>query len=180
VYFFQLIVGKWFTLLFGLVPSYLLKGFFWQPLTYMFLHDPLNPLHIFMNMFVLLMFGPRVELEMGSRNFLLFYLLCGIGSALFFTTITGFVNTPMIGASGAIFGVLTAFGMMFPRVTVFVMGYMPAIFAVILFGFLELFYGISGLQPGVANFGHLGGMITAFILLKFFFRRRKITYFWEY
>jgi len=155
-------------------------GYIWQIFTYMFTHGGFA--HIFLNMFALLMFGHRVELEMGPRKFLTFYILCGIGSALLFMTITGISNSPMLGASGAIFGVLTAFGIMFPRATVFVMGYipMPAIFAVILFGGIELFFGVTGFEPGIANFGHLGGMITGFILLKFFgFQRRKVRFYWE-
>jgi membrane associated rhomboid family serine protease len=148
----------------------------------MFLHDPSNLLHIFFNMFALFMFGPRVELAMGSKKFLTFYLICGIGSALLFIPLSGSLNTPLLGASGAIFGVLTSFGIMFPTATVYVMGFfpLPAILAVVVFGFLELFYGVSGIEPGIANFGHLGGMITALILLKFFgFRKKRIRYFWE-
>lgn len=182
VYVLELIFGNVFLTLFSLIPNLALNGYYWQFFTYMFLHSPADPLHIFLNMFALLMFGPRVELAMGSKKFIIFYLICGIGSSLLFLPLSGDMNTPMLGASGAIFGVLTAFGIMFPTTTVFVMGYipMPAIFAVAIFGFLELFYGVAGLEPGIANFGHLGGMITALILLKFFgFRRKRIRYFWE-
>jgi membrane associated rhomboid family serine protease len=180
VYVFELIFGKVFLTLFSLIPNLALNGFFWQFFTYMFLHADI--MHIFLNMFALLMFGPRVELEMGTKRFLIFYLICGIGSGLLFLPLSSDTNKPMLGASGAIFGVLTAFGIMFPTATVFVMGYipMPAIFAVVLFGFLEVFYGITGLEPGIANFGHLGGMITALILLKFFgFQKKRMRYFWE-
>ncbi len=112
----------------------------------------------------------------------MFYLICGVGSALLFLPLSTDWNVPLLGASGAIFGVLTAFGIMFPTAIVYVMGYipLPAIFAVVIFGFLEIFYGLTGLEPGIANFGHLGGMITALILLKFFgFQRKRIRYFWE-
>lgn len=182
VYVFELIFGNTFLTLFSLIPNLALKGFYWQFITYMFLHDPSNLLHIFFNMFALFMFGPRVELAMGSKKFLTFYLICGIGSALLFIPLSGSLNTPLLGASGAIFGVLTSFGIMFPTATVYVMGFfpLPAILAVVVFGFLELFYGVSGIEPGIANFGHLGGMITALILLKFFgFRKKRIRYFWE-
>jgi membrane associated rhomboid family serine protease len=182
VYVFELAFGNIFLSLFSLIPNLALKGFYWQFLTYMFLHSPADPFHIFFNMFALFMFGPRVELAMGSKKFLVFYLICGIGSALLFIPLSNDWNTPLLGASGAIFGVLTAFGIMFPTNIVYVMGYipLPAIFAVAIFGFLELFYGVVGLEPGIANFGHLGGMITALILLKFFgFRRKRIRYFWE-
>jgi membrane associated rhomboid family serine protease len=182
VYVIELIFGEIFLYSFSLVPNLALNGFFWQFVTYMFLHSPFDPLHIFLNMFALLMFGPRVELEMGSRKFLTFYLICGIGSALFFMLLSSDWDKPLLGASGAIFGVLTAFGMMFPRTIVFVMGYipMPAILAIVLFGFMELLYGISGIQPGIANFGHLGGMLTAFILLNLFgFKKRRVRFYWE-
>jgi len=182
VYLFELIFGNTFLTLFALIPNLTLKGFYWQFLTYMFIHSPTDPFHIFFNMFALLMFGPKVELAMGGKKFLLFYLICGIGSALLFIPLSGNLNTPLLGASGAIFGVLTTFGLMFPTATVFVMGYipLPAILAVIIFGVLELFFGVTGLEPGIANFGHLGGMVTAIILLKIFgFQRKKIRYFWE-
>ena len=182
VYLFELIFGNTFLPLFALIPNLALKGFYWQFLTYMFIHSPTDPFHIFFNMFALLMFGPKVELAMGGKKFLLFYLICGIGSALLFIPLSGNLNTPLLGASGAIFGVLTTFGLMFPTATVFVMGYipLPAILAVIIFGVLELFFGVTGLEPGIANFGHLGGMVTAIILLKFFgFQRKKVRYFWE-
>lgn len=182
VYVFELIFGNVFLTLFSLIPNLAMKGFVWQFVTYMFLHSPVDPLHIFLNMFALLMFGPRVELEMGAKKFLIFYLICGIGSALLFIPLSDNWDTPLLGASGAIFGILTAFGIMFPQATVFVMGYipMPAIFAVILFGGIELFFGISGFQPGIANFGHLGGMITGYILLKYFgFQRRRVRFYWE-
>jgi len=182
VYLFELIFGNTFLTLFALIPNLALKGFYWQFLTYMFIHSPTDPFHIFFNMFALLMFGPKVELAMGGKKFLLFYLICGIGSALLFIPLSGNLNTPLLGASGAIFGVLTTFGLMFPTATVFVMGYipLPAILAVIIFGVLELFFGVTGLEPGIANFGHLGGMVTAIILLKIFgFQRKKIRYFWE-
>lgn len=182
VYIFELAFGNVFLTLFSLIPNLALNGYYWQFLTYMFLHSPGDPMHIFLNMFALLMFGPRVELEMGTKKFLMFYLICGVGSALLFLPLSTDWNVPLLGASGAIFGVLTAFGIMFPTAIVYVMGYipLPAIFAVVIFGFLEIFYGLTGLEPGIANFGHLGGMITALILLKFFgFQRKRIRYFWE-
>lgn len=178
VFFLQLLFGNLFTLMFALVPALAIKGFYWQLGTYMFLHADFY--HILINMFVLLMFGPRIEMEMGSRKFLIFYLLCGIGSSLFYIALTGVSNIPMLGASGAIFGVLTAFGIMFPHATVFVMGVipMPALYAVVLFGVLEFVYGISGAQPGIANFGHLGGMVTALILLYGFNFKKKREWYW--
>ena len=94
----------------------------------------------------------------------------------------GIGMTPLVGASGAIFGVVTAYGLLFPRNVIYVYFVpMPAIVAIGLFGFIELFTGISGAQPGVANFGHLGGMIVGFILVKFmnFGKKNDHVYFWE-
>lgn len=182
VYFFQIVFGESFIFLFGLVPTLVVKGFIWQFLTYMFLHSLADPFHLIINMFVLFMFGPYVESIMGSKRFLIFYLICGIGSSLFYMLLSGISSTPLIGASGAIFGVLTAFGILFPEATIFVMGLFPmrARIAVIFFGIVELIYGIGGFQPHIANFGHLGGMIVGFILIKFFgFGKRKVRYFWE-
>lgn len=182
VYFFQIVFGERFIFLFGLVPTLVVKGFLWQFLTYMFLHSLADPFHLIINMFVLFMFGPYVESIMGSKRFLIFYLICGIGSSLFYMLLSGISSTPLIGASGAIFGVLTAFGILFPEATIFVMGLFPmrARIAVIFFGIVELIYGIGGFQPHIANFGHLGGMIVGFILIKFFgFGKRKVRYFWE-
>jgi membrane associated rhomboid family serine protease len=178
VFFLQLLFGNFFTLMFALVPAMAIRGFYWQFVTYMFLHADFY--HILINMFVLLMFGPRIEIEMGPKKFLVFYLLCGIGSSLFYIALTGISRIPMLGASGAIFGVLTAFGIMFPRATVFVMGVipMPALYAVVLFGILEFVYGISGAEPGIANFGHLGGMLTALILLYGFNFKKKREWYW--
>jgi len=167
--------------LFALTPSIAIKGFYWQFFTYMFLHAGFN--HIFWNMFVLMMFGPRIEFEMGSKKFLIFYLICGLGSGLLHIILTGISNTPMVGASGAIFGVLTAFGIMFPHATVFVMGIipLPARIAVIVFGVLEFFLGIVAPGSSVAHFGHVGGIITSLILLYAFDfkKRKKWYYFWE-
>jgi membrane associated rhomboid family serine protease len=183
VYLLEVLFGESSIFLFGLVPSLAVKGFVWQFLTYMFLHSLSDPFHLIINMFVLFMFGPHVESAMGSKKFLTFYLICGIGSSLFYIILTGISSIPLIGASGAIFGVLTAFGIMFPEVTIFVMGIfpMPARIAVIFFGIIELIYGLSGFQPNIANFGHLGGMVVGFLLIKFFgFGKRKVRYVWEY
>lgn len=159
------------------------RGYVWQVFTYMFLHA--NFLHLFYNMFGLLVFGPKIELVMGREKFLKYYLICGVGSALFHILLSGINNIPMLGASGAIFGVLTAYGFMFPRDIIYVQFFfpMPAILFVIFYGLFQFVLGIAtlgGLKTGIAYLGHVGGMITGFILLKFFgFSRRRVIYFWE-
>jgi len=134
------------------------------------------------NMFGLLMFGPTIEETMGSKKYLIFYTLCGLGSGIFHILISGISSIPLVGASGAVFGVLTAYGLLFPKNTVYVYYVpMPAIVAIGLFAAIELFSGIAGTDPGVANFGHLGGMIVGFILIKFFGygKKRDHVYFWD-
>ncbi|MBD3156156.1 MAG: rhomboid family intramembrane serine protease [Candidatus Aenigmarchaeota archaeon] len=156
------------------------NGMIWQFVSFMFVHA--NFAHIFFNMFSLLMFGPTIENRMGTKKYLIFYMFCGLGSGLFHILITGLGDVPLVGASGAIFGVVTAYGLFFPRNVIYVYFVpMPAIVAIGLFALIELFSGISGAQAGVANFGHLGGMIIGLILVKFFKfgKQKEHTYFWE-
>ncbi len=156
------------------------EGEWWQFFTFMYVHGGFE--HIFLNMFTLLIFGPRIETEMGSFKFFIFYTIAGIFSGVFHILLTGINSIPLIGASGAIFAVLTAFGLMFPKDIIYVnlLLPMPAIVYVILIGVLQIIYGISGAQPGVSNYGHIGGMIAGFFMIKFLhFGRRKIRYFWE-
>ncbi len=165
------------------------RGYFWQFFSYMFVHADFA--HIFFNMFGLLIFGPKIEYTMGKKKFLKYYLICGLGSSIFYSliicTTMGVTNIPMVGASGAIFGVLTAFGIMYPRDIVYVQLFipMPAFIFVIFYGIIQLLGGIFNLLVpaqvgGIAYFGHLGGMITGILLLKFFgYGRRRVRYFWE-
>jgi membrane associated rhomboid family serine protease len=160
------------------------NGWLWQLFTYMFLHGGI--MHITFNMFVLFMFGTVIEHSLGEKKYLILYFISGIGSALFYVLLTGIVDIEMLGASGAIFGILTAYGFMFPKNIVFVFPGipLPAIFAVIGFAVLELFSGIFGLEPGIANFGHLGGIITGVILMYYWKHgakknKREYEFFWE-
>jgi len=113
----QLMFGRpYLSLVFGLNSTAVFHGFIWQPVTYMFLHYDF--LHLLFNMFALWMFGSDVEEAWGTRQFLFYYFLTGIGAGLLsFVTSIG-VNVITIGASGAIFGILVAFGMLFPDRTV--------------------------------------------------------------
>lgn len=153
---------------------------YWQLITFMFIHAGMT--HIFLNMWGLFIFGPAIEHRMGANKFLLFYLITGVSSALFHILLEGISTVPLVGASGAVFGVMTAYGLMFPRNIIFfqLLIPMPAIVFIIFIGILQLIYGIGGLEPGVANYGHLGGMITGFLLIKFFgFGKKRIRFFWE-
>jgi membrane associated rhomboid family serine protease len=144
----------------------------WQLLTYGFLHATI--MHIFFNMFALWMFGRFVESVWGWRRFLFFYLVCVIGSgvtqlgvlALF--TDPGGGLFPTIGASGGIFGVLLAFGMMFPeeRIMLIIPPIpMKAKYFVIGYAVLELVLGVTGTEAGVAHFAHLGGLFFGLMLI---------------
>lgn len=168
------------------IKTVLARGYFWQFFSYMFVHAGFE--HVLFNMFGLLVFGPKIEFTMGKNKFLKYYLICGIFSSIFYALITtlatGISDIPMVGASGAIFGVLTAYGLMYPKDMVYVYFFypMPAIVFVIFYGIMQLVLGIAflGAQGGVAYFGHLGGMIAGFIMIKYFgYGRRKVRYFWE-
>lgn len=154
-----------------------------QLVTYMFMHA--NFEHIFFNMFAVWMFGRTLESVWGAKRFLVYYMVCGIGaglmqelvqymeyvfvwsqySSVFTATFLSQFNT--VGASGAVYGILLAFGMLFPNSEIFVFPIpMPikAKFFVIGYAVIELFLGITG-GDGVAHFAHLGGMLVGFILI---------------
>ncbi len=181
-----------------------------QLFSYMFLHGGF--MHLFFNMFALVMFGRTIEMTMGSARFLFYYITCGICAALVqmgvfaiyinnlegilpadaaneainrgfdliqngynfqdpdLARLNAFVNTPMVGASGAIYGVLLAFGFLFPNIPVYIF-FIPvpikAKWLIIGYFVLELLYGVSGSADGVAHFAHLGGMIFGFLLLRY-------------
>ncbi len=170
---------------FGLWP--LFSGFFqvWQLVSYSFLHGGIG--HLFFNMFALWMFGAQIENTWGSRRFLIYYGVCVAGAALAqlaVASVTGGIY-PTIGASGGVFGILLAFGMMFPEQRIILL--FPPIpikakYFVIGYGVLELFFATSGLQPGIANMAHLAGMATGFLLITYWrgqlpFGPRKSDYY---
>ncbi|MFH5831183.1 rhomboid family intramembrane serine protease [Halalkalibaculum sp. DA3122] len=139
----------------------------WQLITYMFLHGGFG--HIFMNLFALWMFGQSIENYWGTRRFVWYYFLTGIGAALLHMFIGG-GGAPTVGASGAVYGILLAFGMMFPERPIMLL--FPPIpikakYFVAIFGGLELMNGVMGTATGVAHFAHLGGMIVGYFLIKY-------------
>lgn len=153
--------------IFGLTPYLVIsKLFVWQLFTYLFLHGGFW--HLFWNMLALWMFGCELERSWRSRAFLKFYLITGMGAGLLSIIADPFSTIPTVGASGAIYGILMAYGMMFPERYVYLyflfpvkVKYFVAVLGVIAF--------ISTLQtPGsmVAHVAHLGGMIFAFLYLK--------------
>lgn len=150
----------------------------WQFVTYGFLHDTQNLLHIVFNMFMLWMFGREVELVMGARRFLTYYLVCVVGAGFVQLLVAHFTDSvyPTLGASGGVFGILLAFGMLFPNRTIMLIFPpipMPAKYMVIFFMLLELYLGISGSAPGIANFAHVGGMLFGFLLIRYWTKVRR-------
>lgn len=167
----------------------------WQIITHMFMHGGF--LHLFFNMYALWIFGSVVERMIGSRKFLTFYIICGLGAALLHTGV-GFLqaqnfmtsiadgsltaaksymslkSTPTVGASGAIYGVLIAYAMLFPqsRLTlIFPPISLKARTWVLIFVGIELLTGIAGTADGVAHFAHLGGMLVGFLMITYWRKR---------
>ena len=162
----------------------------YQLVTYMFMHGSFG--HLFFNMFALWMFGNTLERIWGPNRFLLFYFVCGIGAGLaqelvqyiqYLTTLQGYDNVriaanhiiPMseylnmlttVGASGAVYGILLAFGMMFPNSTIYIYFAIPlkAKWFVLIYGIIELFAGFTSVD-NVAHFAHVGGMLFGLILI---------------
>ena len=138
------------------------RGWIWQFVTYMFVHDPRSMTHLLFNMFALFMFGRRVERKMGSREFLLYYLLTGALAGIFSFFVYLFTGNPFIflmGASGAVFAVQMAFAAFFPDSYIYIWGILPLRAPVMVLGFtaVELFLMVSGRGGNVAHATHLAG-----------------------
>ena len=152
----------------------------WQYITYMFLHASVS--HLFFNMFALWMFGRTLEYELGSRRFLTYYLVCGVGAALVQMAVvwmTGDYGIQLLGASGAVMGLLLAFGVMHPNNIIMLLIPpipMKAKYFVIGYAVLELFMGWRGYQSGVAHFAHVGGMLWGWLLLRWWKRKGTLYY----
>jgi len=145
--------------------------FIWQPITYMFMHGSFW--HLFFNMFALWMFGAALENTWGQKKFFIYYMVCGIGAGLIQLLVIGLgtsnmvINSVTVGASGSVFGLLLAFGMMYPNNLIYVYFLLPikAKWFVMIYGAMELFYGVTGTQDGIAHFAHLGGMLFGVFLI---------------
>ncbi|MGF1923777.1 MAG: rhomboid family intramembrane serine protease [Bacteroidia bacterium] len=176
----------------------------WQPITYMFMHADM--FHIFFNMFALFSFGPILEAHWGSKRFINFYLITGLGAlalqwavqafevyqitgspvndlgvinALANPTVFGIYGGPMVGASGAIFGLLVAFAVLYPNIEMYIM-FIPvpikAKYIIPVYIVIELGLGVTKIAgDSVAHFAHLGGALIGYILVKMW--RDKTTYF---
>jgi membrane associated rhomboid family serine protease len=148
----------------------------WQLVSYAFLHGSIT--HLAFNMYGLWMFGRELEALLGRKMFLQLYfasvLSAGILQVLV-TTLSGGMY-PTVGASGGVFGLLLAYGMFFPNRVVMLMlppVALPARVFVFIYAALELFLGVTGTQAGVAHFAHLGGMIGAYLVLRYRSRGRR-------
>ena len=143
----------------------------WQVVTYSFLHGGLT--HLLFNMFALYMFGGEIERVIGPRRYVNLYFVSVITAAitqLIFSAVSGGEPYPTVGASGGIFGLLLAYAIYFPRRTILLLIPpipMPAWIFVILYGTLELYLGVTGTQEGVAHFAHLGGMLGAWLMIRY-------------
>jgi membrane associated rhomboid family serine protease len=146
----------------------------WQVLTYGFMHGGF--MHLAFNMLALVMFGAPLEHTWGEKRFLTYYLVCIVGAAAFqlavgwWTMAQGGEAYPTVGASGGIFGLLLAYGMLFPNQRVMLLIPpipMKARTLVIVYGVIELLMGITNTMPGVAHFAHLGGMVFGWLLIRY-------------
>jgi membrane associated rhomboid family serine protease len=166
----------------------------YQVFTYMFLHGGVS--HLFFNMFALWMFGRQLEYELGSQRFFIYYMVCGIGAALLQLGVgyaeymhavdvggvyqaMHLLRIPTVGASGAVYGLLLAFGVLHPNniiMLIFPPIALKAKWFVVIYGVVELIFGVSGYQAGVAHFAHLGGMLWGLALL-YWWKKRGTIYF---
>jgi membrane associated rhomboid family serine protease len=160
----------WLERLFALDPDRVFPFHPWQLLTYMFLHSApgfgggFSPLHILMNMLMLLMFGGPVERRLGAKRFLRYYLICGLAGGLL--TLLPPFRSVTLGASGAVLGVLTAFGLFYPDAPVLLFFIpVPAKIFVIFFALLNLF-SAAGAQDGISYIAHIGGMAAGYLMIR--------------
>ena len=177
----QQMLGPWFMTMFALwppissAPAGEVPFQIWQPLTYAFLHGNLT--HLLFNMLGFWMLGRDVEAAFGSARYLQYYLVCVVTAAIAQIVVVAIMDQPpfpAVGASGGVFGLLLAYGMLFPRrklLLLFPPIPMQARTFVTLYGLVELVLGVTGTQSGVAHFAHLGGLVGGFFLLQYWRRR---------
>jgi membrane associated rhomboid family serine protease len=171
----QMVAGHKIDSLLGLVPLWVWKKFFiWQIFTYIFLHGGIT--HLLFNLLALWMFGGELENYWGTRKFLFYFFFCGIGAGICTVLITPYQMIPIIGASGAIYGILLAFGWLFPNrpIYIYFLFPIPAKFMVILYGLIELFASMEGTGGGIAHLTHLGGLLFGLFYMSYPLVRQKI------
>lgn len=175
MYGVQMLVGDWMVIYLALWPWHTsgapgVPPFeVWQLVTYGFMHAGL--MHLFFNMFALFMFGSDIERSMGVNKYLSYYFTCVIGAAVAQLAVNALMQgppVPTVGASGAVFGLLLAFGIAYPHRRIMLLFPpipMPAWLFVTLYGLMELYLGVFGTRQGVAHFAHLGGMAAGYLLI---------------
>jgi membrane associated rhomboid family serine protease len=172
VFLLQQVFDPLFTYLLAMTPQFVMHGFIWQFVTYMFVHGGVR--HIFFNMLGLFVFGLQVEGEMGSIEFLFYYLITGIVAGIASFAVYTFTGTPamLLGASGAIFAVELAFAAYFPNAVLALFGIIPIRAPLLVLGFtaVEIFFSITGLRAGVAHMTHLFGFAAGWLYLMVRFR----------
>jgi membrane associated rhomboid family serine protease len=164
---FHLLGNHYIDLHFGLVPMLVTNQFMvWQFVTYMFLHG--DPFHIFFNMLTLYMFGNELERYWGTKRFVNYYFITGIGAGVCSWLVSMQSLAVIIGASGAIYGLLLAYGLSYPNRIVYVNFLLPikVKWLVLIMGAIQFIYSISGSESGVASIAHLGGMLVGYLFLK--------------
>jgi len=157
-----------------LTPRAISSGAIWQPFTYMFFHDPSSIFHLLFNMLILWMIGTELEMVWGQSFFARYYFTCGVGAGLFYYLValtflrdSSAYFQPMLGASGAIYGLLLAYGVFFSERELLFMMLFPikAKYFVIILGAVELVSTVFSPSGGVANAAHLGGLVVGFLIL---------------
>ena len=177
LFLLQMLVDGWLEFYLGLVPILVWRKYFlWQLFTYMFLHGGFG--HIFFNLLALYMFGGELENYWGGKKFLFYFFFCGIGAGICTVLFTPdiYQRIPVIGASGAIYGILLAFAWLFPNrlIYIYFLFPIPAKYFVIIFGLIEFFSSMSGPGGGVAHLTHLGGLLFGLFYMAYPMIRQKI------
>jgi len=184
IYILQSVSGKEdvFFRLFGLVPSTFMSDLMlWQPFTYMFFHAPfyssVGISHILLNMLGLWVFGRELEQAWGKTKFLRYYFITGIGSGLITYFFQMGSDNPVIGASGAVYGILLAYGISYPNRMLYIWGLIPvrSMWLVIIMGSIA-FFGLLGNADGISHVTHISGMLIGYVLLKKKWKWRDIWF----
>ena len=184
IYILQSVSGKEdvFFRLFGLVPSTFISDLMlWQPFTYLFFHAPfyssVGISHILLNMLGLWVFGRELEEAWGKAKFLRYYFITGIGSGLITYFFQIGSDNPVIGASGAVYGILLAYGISYPNRMLYIWGLIPvrSMWLVIIMGSIA-FFGLLGNADGISHVTHISGMFIGYVLLKKKWRWRDIWF----
>jgi membrane associated rhomboid family serine protease len=163
----HLLGSSFIDLYFGLVPARVTQELMlWQFATYMFLHG--SVFHIFFNMLTLFMFGNELERYWGTPRFLNYYFITGIGAGICSWVVAPHSFSVVIGASGAIYGLLLAYGLTYPNRIVYVNFLLPikVKWLVVIMGAMAFFSSIGGAESGIASIAHLGGMVVGYLFLK--------------